>query len=462
VSAQPLKGKPKVAVVGFPNAGKSTLVNRLVGGGLAVTDSKPGVTRDRRSLPCVWNGLEFDLIDTGGMDFADSDELSAQVQRQARQAIAEADLVLAVVDARAGAGPGESELAGMLRGSETPVLLVGNKVDKQTDEHLLAELHQLGLGDPLAVSAAHGMGTGDLLDLVVDRLRDLGAVSDAEAVDDERPPRIAVIGRPNVGKSSLVNTLLGADRVIVSEQAGTTRDPIDTELDFANERIVLVDTAGLRRKGKIPENVGYYSQVRSEHAAEEADAAIVVCDASEGITSEDLKVAELAMKTGCATLLLMNKWDISRTDIKDATVKAERKLKMRPPVRACSALTGRGIEKGLAAAIELAHRSGERIATSDLNRFVADTVAAHPPPERRGRRLKLLYAAQIDRRPPRIAIQVNDRSLINRDWAFYLENQMRDAYDLQGVPLVIDYVPRSGTRKGSKRGRRGARDGAEA
>jgi GTP-binding protein len=168
------------------------------------------------------------------------------------------------------------------------------------------------------------------------------------------------------------------------------------------------------------------------------------------------------MKTGCATLLLMNKWDISRTDIKDATVKAERKLKMRPPVRACSALTGRGIEKGLAAAIELAHRSGERIATSDLNRFVADTVAAHPPPERRGRRLKLLYAAQIDRRPPRIAIQVNDRSLINRDWAFYLENQMRDAYDLQGVPLVIDYVPRSGTRKGSKRGKRGARDGAEA
>lgn len=453
---------PKVAVVGFPNAGKSTLVNRLVGGGLAVTDSQPGVTRDRRSLPCIWNGLEFDLIDTGGMDSSDTHELSAQVRRQAQQAIAEADLVLAVVDARAGAGPGEVELAGILRGSEAPVLLVGNKVDKPADEHLLGELHGLGLGEPMAVSAAHGMGTGDLLDQVVERLKEQGASLQSPQVTEERPPRIAVIGRPNVGKSSLVNALLGADRVIVSEQAGTTRDPIDTELDFGNERVVLVDTAGLRRKGKIPENVGYYSQVRSEQAAEEADAAIVVCDASEGITSEDLKVAELAMKTGCATLLLMNKWDITRTDIKDATVKAERKLKMRPPVRACSALTGRGIEKALAAAIELAHRAGERITTSDLNRFIADAVAAHPPPERRGRRLKLLYAAQVERRPPRIAIQVNDRSLINRDWAFYLENQMRDAYDLQGVPLVIDYVPRSGTRKGSKRGRRGAGNGAEA
>lgn len=451
-----------MAVIGFPNAGKSTLVNRLVGGGRAVTDAVPGVTRDRRSLACEWNGLAFDLIDTGGMDFAESDDLSAQVQGQAQQAIGEADLVLAVVDARSGVGPGESELAALMRGSATPVLLVGNKIDKPSDEHLLAELHGLGLGEPLAVSAAHGMGTGDLLDLVVERLRDLDLDTAAGHREDEDTVRIAVIGRPNVGKSSLVNSLLGADRVIVSEQAGTTRDPIDTTLEFEGERVVLVDTAGLRRKGKIPEAVGYYSQLRSEQAAEEADAALVVCDASEGITSEDLKVAELAMKTGCATLLLMNKWDITRTDIKDAAVKAERKLKMRPPVRACSALSGRGVEKALSAAIGLAHRAGERIATAELNRFVADTVAAHPPPERRGRRLKLLYAAQVDRRPPRIAIQVNDRSLINRDWAFYLENRLRDAYDLEGVPLVIDYVPRSGTRPGTRGRKRESPDGAQA
>ena len=448
--------------MGFPNAGKSTLVNRLVGGGSAVTDSTPGVTRDRRSLTCVWNGLEFDLIDTGGLDFADSDELSSDVQRQAQRAIEEANLILAVVDARSGPGPGESELAGMLRGSATPVLLVANKVDKPTDDFLLGELYGLGLGEPVPVSAAHGGGTGDLLDLVVEQLRDLDLATEATEDEEERPPRIAVIGRPNVGKSSLVNALLGADRVIVSELAGTTRDPIDTELEFGGRRVILVDTAGLRRKGKISEAVGYYSQLRSEDAAEEADAAIVVCDASEGITSEDLKVAELAMRSGCSTLLLMNKWDITRTDLKDATVKAERKLKMRPPVRACSALTGRGIEKGLAAAIELADRAGERIPTSELNRFVADTVAAHPPPERRGRRLKLLYAAQVDRRPPRIAIQVNDRSLINRDWAFYLENRLREAYGMEGVPLVIDYVPRTSARQGSKKRRRGVRRGAEA
>lgn len=427
-----------------------------------MTDSTPGVTRDRRSLTCVWNGLEFDLIDTGGLDFADSDELSADVQRQAQRAIEEADLILAVVDARAGLGPGESELAGKLRGSETPVFLVANKIDKPTDDYLLGELHGLGLGDPIPVSAAHGGGTGDLLDLVVRQLGELDLPRAAEEDGENRPPRIAVIGRPNVGKSSLVNALLGADRVIVSDVAGTTRDPIDTELEFGGRRVILVDTAGLRRKGKISEDVGYYSQLRSEDAAEEADAAIVVCDASEGITSEDLKVAELAMRKGCSTLLLMNKWDITRTDLKDATVKAERKLKMRPPVRACSALTGRGIEKGLAAAIELADRAGERIPTSGLNRFVADTVASHPPPERRGRRLKLLYAAQVDRRPPRIAIQVNDRSLINRDWAFYLENRLRETYGMEGVPLVIDYVPRTSARQGSKKRRRRVRKGAEA
>ena len=231
-----MSSRPQVAVVGFPNAGKSTLVNRLVGGGSAVTDSQPGVTRDRRSLACVWNGLEFDLVDTGGLDFADSDELSVDVQRQARRAIDEADLILAVVDARGGIGPGEGELGDLLRGSQTPVLLVANKIDKPADDYLLGELHGLGLGEPVPVSAAHGSGTGDLLDLVVTRLGALDVVADAGGEGEEAPPRIAVIGRPNVGKSSLVNALLGADRVIVSDRAGTTRDPIDTELEFAGRR----------------------------------------------------------------------------------------------------------------------------------------------------------------------------------------------------------------------------------
>lgn len=451
---------PKVAVVGFPNAGKSTLVNRLVGGDAAVTSPEPGVTRDRRALRCVWNGVEFDLVDTGGMDFSDTRQLSTEVQRQAREAVSEADLVLAVVDARAGAGPGETELAGMFRGSDTPMLLVANKIDRPEDEYLLADLHRLGLGEPIPVSAAHGTGSGDLLDLVVKTLGEFHETSETVR-DGDRPIRIAVIGRPNVGKSSLVNRWLGSERVIVSELAGTTRDPVDTEFEFAGERIVLVDTAGLRRRGKVAEEVDYYAQIRSERSAEEADAAVVVCDASQGLTTEDLKVAELAMRSGCATLLLMNKWDVSRTDLEDASARARQKLKMRPAVRACSALTGRGTDKGLAAVIELAHRSAERISTPELNRFVSEVVSTTPPPERRGRRLKLYYSAQVGTRPPRFAIQVNDRKLINRDWAYHLENRLREAYEMDGVPLVIDFVPRSGRRR---RGRTmsGSTDGVEA
>jgi GTPase len=243
--------------------------------------------------------------------------------------------------------------------------------------------------------------------------------------------------------------MLGSDRVIVSERAGTTRDPVDTEADVEGERIVLVDTAGLRRRGKVAGTVGYYAQLRSERAAERADAAIVVCDASEGLTAEDLRVAELAMRSGCATVLALNKWDISRTEIDDARARATRKLRLRPPVITCSALTGRGIAAVLREAIELAHRSAERIPTPELNKFTTGVMADRPPPQRHGRRLRIYYAAQVGRRPPRFALQVNDRRLINRDWAFHLENRLRDAYGLQGVPLVIDFVPRKRDRNRS-------------
>ena len=239
--AQMLRSRPAVAVVGFPNAGKSTLVNRLAGGREAVTDAEPGVTRDRRALECEWNGLTFDLIDTGGMDLADAAELARSVQEQARAAIEDADVVLLVVDARAGLGPGDAELADLLRRSSRPVLVAANKADRPEDESLTAELNGLGLGEPLPVSATHGLGTGDLLDRLVDELR-RHAVEAAES-DEEQPPRIAILGRPNVGKSSLLNSLLGSDRVIVSEVAGTTRDPVDTEADVDGKRIVLVDTA---------------------------------------------------------------------------------------------------------------------------------------------------------------------------------------------------------------------------
>jgi GTP-binding protein len=445
--ARALRRRPAVAVVGFPNAGKSTLINRLAGGREAVTDAEPGVTRDRRALECEWNGLSFDLIDTGGVDLADSDELARAVQSQAQAAIEEAEVILIVVDARSGLGPGDAELADLLRRSGRPVVVAANKIDRPEDQALAAELHGLGLGEPLPVSANHGLGTGDLLDRLVDLLK--AQTGEMVEADEEGVPRVAILGRPNVGKSSLLNALLGSERVIVSESAGTTRDPVDTEAEVEGKRIVLVDTAGLRRRSKVAGSVGYYAQLRSERAAERADAAIVVCDAIEGLTSEDLRVAELAMRSDCATVLAFNKWDASRTDLEDARARVLQKNRLRPPVLTCSAITGRGVGAVLTQAIQLAERAAERIPTPELNKFLARVVADRPPPQRHGRRLRLYYAAQVGRRPPRFAIQVNDRKLITRDWAFHLENRLRDAYSLQGVPLVIDYVPRKGRRNRS-------------
>jgi GTP-binding protein len=434
--------RPTVAVVGFPNVGKSTLVNRLAGGREAVTDAEPGVTRDRKRVPCEWNGVAFDLLDTGGIDLADESELAEDVQRQARTGIAEAEAILLVVDGRAGVRGGDAELAKTLRGSDVPVLVVVNKADRPDDEHIAAEFHQLGLGDPIAVSATHGLGTGDLLDRMVALLGELPPVASGD-----EPVHIAVVGRPNAGKSSLVNAFLGSERVIVSERAGTTRDAIDTELEVDGRPVLLVDTAGLRRRSKVAGTVDYYAQLRSELAVERADVAIVVCDAADGVTAEDLRIAELAMRAGCATLLVLNKWDIGMTDVDDARARVERKLRLRPEVVTGSALYGRNVAKLLPKALQLADRAAERIPTPELNRFVADVVATTPPPSRRGRRLRLYYSAQIGESPPRFAIQVNDRRLIIRDWAYHLENRMRETYGLEGIPLIIDFVPHTGRRR---------------
>ena len=313
----------KVAVVGYPNAGKSTLVNRLVGGTEAVTHPDAGVTRDRKELETEWNGLPLTLIDTGGVDLAAGDSISREVQRQAREAIADADAILHVVDARAGLGPGDSEVAALLRASGRPVIVVGNKIDNPSETHLLAELHGLGLGEPIAVSSTHGLGTGDLLDRIVAL-----APEDDKAVGSDGVPRIAILGRPNVGKSSLLNALLGAQRTIVSEMAGTTRDSIDTRLEFGGEPVILIDTAGIRRRSKIAGSVDYYAQLRAERAAERADVAILVVDASEGVTSEDLRIGELAMKAGCATVVALNKWDIVELELEDAKARIEQRLRL--------------------------------------------------------------------------------------------------------------------------------------
>ena len=435
---------PRIAVVGFPNVGKSTLVNRLVGGREAVVHKEAGVTRDRKSLECEWNGVRFELIDTGGVDLEASDSLSREVQSQARAAIADADAVALVLDARAGLRQGDAEVAEILRRADLPVVVVANKVDGPKDEPLAAELHGLGLGPPIEVSATHGRGTGDLLD----RLAELAKAAEVELPEagEEEPVAVAVIGRPNVGKSSFINAFLGSNRVIVSDMAGTTRDAIDTPLVFGDRRVTLIDTAGLRRRSKVAGSVDYYAQLRSERAAERADVAIVVCDAAEGVTAEDLRVAELAMRTGCSTLIALNKWDLLDSDagdfLEDAKARLAKRIRQRPPVIAASAKSGRAVPKVLERAIALADRRAERIATPELNRFVNETVATRPPPQRHGKRLRLYYSAQVGVRPPRIAIQVNDRRLITQDWAYYLENRVRERYDMQGVPLVIDFIPK--------------------
>ncbi len=424
--------RPMVAVVGYPNVGKSTLVNRLSGTRAAVVHEQAGVTRDRKEIDADWNGLGFTLIDTGGVDLAGEHELSEEIRRQALVALEEADLAVLVVDARAGLRPGDAELARELRGGRVPVIVAANKVDDARHEGLAAEFYGLGLGDPIAVSATQGLGTGDLLDRMVERLpKGEGDASEAT--------RLAVIGRPNVGKSSLVNRLLGEERVIVTPQAGTTRDAIDTRIEFDGRPLTLIDTAGLRRRTKVAGTVDYYAQLRSEQAAERAEVAIVVCDASEGVTSEDLHVAELAMKKKCATVIALNKWDVTSTDLEDAKARVARKLRQRPQVLAVSALTGRGLKRLVAEALRVADSSSQWIQTAELNRFLGDLQATREPPAVRGKRLRMYYMAQFETGPPRFAVQVNDRARVTRDYAYFLENRLRDRYRLQGVPLVIDF-----------------------
>jgi GTPase len=424
--------RPTVAVLGYPNVGKSTLVNRLSGTREAVVHEQPGVTRDRKEIEADWNGVGFTLVDTGGVDFAGEHEMAEEIRRQALVALEHADLAVLVVDARAGLRPGDAELAHELRGGKVPVIVAANKVDDARQTGLASEFYGLGLGDPLAVSATQGLGTGDLLDRIVERLPQIAA-------EREEVTRLAVIGRPNVGKSSIVNRLLGEERVIVTDVAGTTRDAIDTRIEFEGREVILVDTAGLRRRTKVAGTVDYYAQLRSEQAAERADVAIVVCDASEGVTTEDLRVAELAMKQKCATVIALNKWDITRTELEDAKARVTRKLRQRPQVMAVSAQTGRGLKRLVAEALWLADRSAQWIPTPELNRFIGDIQGIREPPAVRGKRLRMYYLAQYETKPPRFAIQVNNRGLVTRDYAYFIENRLRERYKLEGVPVVIDF-----------------------
>ncbi|MGH3039578.1 MAG: ribosome biogenesis GTPase Der, partial [Gaiellaceae bacterium] len=338
MSEAPLLGA--VAVVGFPNVGKSTLVNRLTATREAVVFETPGVTRDRKDVVCEWAGKRFVLVDTGGVDVADPAPLTKQIAEQARRAVEEADLVVFVVDAKSGVTPGDEEVADILRRSGKPVLVVANKVDDPRRDDEALEFHRLGLGDPVPMSALHGHGTGDLLDQIVSRLPGEGPWEVGEEAI-----RVAVLGRPNVGKSSLVNALVGQERVIVSDQPGTTRDSIDTVLRRGDTTYVLVDTAGLRRKRRHRQGIEYYSELRAIKAAERADVALVLVDSTEGLVDQDLAVADVARTAGNSTLVVLSKWDSAEIGIEDVRPRLENKLRQRPPVVAVSAKTNRGVGK---------------------------------------------------------------------------------------------------------------------
>jgi GTP-binding protein len=436
MSEAPLLGT--VAVVGFPNVGKSTLVNRLSATREAVVFETPGVTRDRKEVVAEWGGKRFILIDTGGVDVADPSPLTRQVAEQAERAVAEADLVLFITDARAGITPGDQEIAEILRRAHKPVIVVANKVDDPRRDLEALEFHALGLGDPVPVSAMHGYGTGDLLDHVVASLPGEGP---REVGEDAI--RVAILGRPNVGKSSLLNEFLGQERVVVSEVPGTTRDSIDTVLRRGDTTFVLVDTAGLRRKRRQRQGIEYYSELRAVRAAERADVALVLVDTSEGLVDQDLAVADVARTAGCSTIVVLSKWDIATIGIEDVRPRLQSTLRQRPPLVAVSAHTGRGVGRLLDRVEELYRKHAARIATAELNRFLGELRDERPGPSKDGRRLNLLYGTQVGARPPRFRLFVNDPGLITRDYGYWVENKLREHFDLAGVPVVIDFVRKS-------------------
>ncbi len=428
-----------VAVVGFPNVGKSTLVNRLTGTRAAVVHETPGVTRDRKELVCEWAGSRFRLIDTGGVDIADVSPITRSIADQARTAVAEADLVLFVVDAQIGITPGDEEVAGILRSAHKPVFLIANKIDDPRRDDEAMEFHRFGLGDPIPLSALHGHGTGDLLDAIV-----AGLPGSGPSEVGEEAIRVAILGRPNVGKSSLLNAILGEDRVIVSDVPGTTRDSIDTVFKRGDATFVFVDTAGLRRHRKQRQGIEYYSELRALAAADRADVALILVDAGEGLVDQDLAVADVARKANCSTVVLLSKWDIGEIKMEDVRPRIVERLRQRPGVVTVSAKTGRGVSRVLDRIEQLYAKHTSRIPTPVLNTFLQELRAARQAPSKSAnRRLNLLYGLQTQTRPPRFRFFVNDPGLVTRDYGYWVENQLREQFELEGVPVSIDFVRRS-------------------
>ena len=434
--------KPIVAIVGRPNVGKSTLFNRIAEKRVSIVDDTPGVTRDRIYADAEWTGHEFALVDTGGIDFNETDELLPAMRNQAKLAMEEADVILFVVDGKVGITDVDQIIVSMLRTTKKPVVLAVNKVDNLKGVTDSYEFYGLGLGEPFAVSAVNALNLGDLLDAIVE------ALPEEVPVEDEPDTiRVAVVGRPNVGKSSLVNALLGQERVVVSNIPGTTRDAVDTYFKQDGVTFIFVDTAGMRRRGRIDAALERYSVIRSLRAIDRADVVLMLIDAVDGVTEQDKKIAGYVHESGRASVLVVNKWDLLPKDGKTSlryteTLRQELGFMQYAPVVFLSALTKQRVTRIPEVVKFVAEQHAMRVSTSLLNQVVRDAVGINPPPSDRGRKLKIFYATQAAVRPPTIVFFVNDQELMHFSYLRFLENKLREAFGFEGTPLKMVVRPR--------------------
>ncbi len=442
-----------VAIIGRPNVGKSTLFNRIVGGRAAIVDELPGSTRDRHFAKAEWNGRAFWLVDTGGLLPSSDEAMDAAIRRQVEMAVSAADVVLLLVDVEAGPVPGDQEIAEYLRGRAKPVVLAVNKADALAKEVRHLAFYELGLGDPVAVSAGTGKGVGDLLDVVVAALPPAAPASAEESI------AVAVIGRPNVGKSSLVNRLLGEERLIVAAEPGTTRDAIDTRLVYDGRVVTLVDTAGLRRRGKIDEAVEFYALLRTQRAVERADVCVIVVDAADGLRTQDLKVAAQAWEAGTGLVVAVNKWDLVEKDTRTAEQGRKVAVERAPfladvPFLYVSALTGLRVPKVLEQVLAVAGARHQRVQTAELNRAIKEMMAERQPPQAGGAEIKLLYGSQIDEAPPTFAIVSTRPDKIPEGYRRFVVNELRSRFGFVGTPIRLRFTRRRRAGAGGGRERR--------
>lgn len=439
-------GKPIIAVVGRPNVGKSTLFNRISGHRISIEEDTPGVTRDRVYCDAEWLQSKFTMIDTGGIDPHTDDIMLSQIRKQAEIAVETSDVILFMVDGRVNASSADEEIANMLRRSRKPVLLVANKIDNMIMPETYYEYYSLGLGEPFPISAINSLNFGDLLDTLVSMFPE-------HLMDDyeEDVVRVAVIGKPNAGKSSLVNNILGEERVIVSEIAGTTREAIDTPFAMGENKYVLIDTAGIRRKSRVEENVERYSVLRAMTAIERSDVCLIVIDALEGVTEQDKRVAGFAHEAGKGSIIVVNKWDLVEKDnhtFNDfmKTVRNELAFMTYAPILFVSALTGQRVAKIMETVDFVANQHAMRIPTGTLNDIISQAILMNQPPSDKGKRLKIYYMTQAAVKPPRFVVFINDEELAHFSYMRYLENTIRKHFNFEGTPIKMEIRQKSSSK----------------